>query len=52
MESKTLVQQASHNSKQQFSNSPDLTKAIIDAIEAHSTMSKPALDSSQVRKGL
>jgi hypothetical protein len=52
MESETLVEKASHNSKQQFSNSPDLRKAILDAIEAHSTMSKPALDSSQVRKGL
>jgi type I restriction enzyme R subunit len=55
-ESETLVQQATHNSKQQFSNSPSLTQAILDAIidafEAHSTMSKQALDSSQVRDGL
>lgn len=56
MESETLVQQASHNSKEQFSNSPDLTQAILDAIidafEAHSTMSKQALDSEEVRAGL
>lgn len=56
MESQTLVQQATHNSKEQFSNSPDLTKAILDAVidafEAHSTMSKQALDSAKVREGL
>lgn len=56
MESETLVQQANHNSKEQFSNSPALTQAIldavIDALEAHSTMSKQALDSPQVRDGL
>ncbi|MFN3723668.1 MAG: type I restriction endonuclease subunit R [Paracoccaceae bacterium] len=55
-ESETLVQQAANNSKEQFSNSPALTQAILDAIidafEAHSTMSKQALDSSQVRDGL
>ncbi|WP_305250049.1 type I restriction endonuclease subunit R [Pseudotabrizicola sp.] len=56
MESETLVQQATHNSKQQFSNSPTLTQAILDAVidafEAHSTMSKQALDSATVRDGL
>jgi len=56
MESETLVRQANQNSKEQFSNSPDLTKAIVDAIidafEAHSTMSKQALDSPQIREGL
>ena len=55
-ESETLAQQAANNSKEQFSNSPALTQvildAIIDAFEAHSTMSKQALDSSQVRDGL
>jgi type I restriction enzyme R subunit len=55
-ESETLVQQATHNSKEQFSNSPALTQAILDAIidafEAHSTMSKQALDSARVREGL
>jgi type I restriction enzyme R subunit len=51
-ESETLVQQATHNSKEQFSNSPALTQAIIDAFEAHSTMSEQALVSAQVRDGL
>lgn len=55
-ESETLIQQATQNSKEQFSNSPALTQAILDAIidafEAHSAMSKQALDSLQVREGL
>ena len=44
------------NSKQQFADSPDLTGAILDAImdafDAHSVMSKQALDSEHVRSGL
>ncbi len=56
LESDLLVQQAMNNSKEQFSNSPDLTSelmnAIIDAFEAHGTMSKQALDSEKVRQGL
>ena len=56
MESETLRQQAQHNTKEQFSNSPDLTKgimnAVIDALAAHSTMSQQALDSERVREGL
>lgn len=56
LESETLVQQAQSNSKEQFSNSPALTKAILDAVieafEAHSTMSKQALESPKVREGL
>lgn len=56
MESETLAQQAAHNSKEQFSNSPALTQAILDAVidafEAHSTMSKQALDSANIREGL
>ncbi len=55
-ESQTLVQQAANNSKEQFSNSPDLTHAILnavmDAFEAHTNMSKQALDSETVRVGL
>ncbi len=55
MESQTLVQQANQNSKEQFSNSPALTQAILDAIidafEANTTMSKQAPDSEQVRDG-
>ena len=56
LESKTLVQQASNNTKEQFANSPDLSKeimnAIMDAFAAHSTMSKQALESERVRSGL
>ena len=55
-ESQTLVQQAANNSKEQFSNSPDLTNAILnavmDAFDAHTKMSKQALDSEIVRVGL
>ena len=56
LESEILVQQAANNTKEQFANSPDLASelmnAIIDAFEAHSTMSKQALDSEKVRHGL
>jgi type I restriction enzyme R subunit len=56
LESDILVQQAANNTKEQFSNSPDLSNelmnAIIDAFEAHSAMSKQALDSEKVRSGL
>jgi type I restriction enzyme R subunit len=56
LESHTLVQQATNNSKEQFANSPDLAKgildAIMDALSAHNTMSKQALDSDKVRSGL
>lgn len=56
LESETLVQQAAHNSKEQFSSSPALkqaiTNAIIDAFDAHSAMSKQALDSYEIREGL
>jgi len=56
LESKTLVQQAANNTKEQFANSPDLSSelmnAIIDAFTAHSSMSKQALDSEGVRNGL
>lgn len=56
LESQILVKQAASNTKEQFANSPDLSSelmnAIIDAFAAHSTMSKQALDSEQVRSGL
>ena len=56
LESELLMQQAMNNSKEQFSNSPDLASelmnAIIEAFEAHGTMSKQALDSEKVRQGL
>lgn len=56
LESETLVQQAANNTKEQFSNSPDLSSellnAIMDALAAHNTMSKQALESERVRAGL
>lgn len=56
LENETLVQQAMSNSKEQFANSPDLKDAllhaIMDALEAHNTMSTQALGSEQVREGL
>jgi type I restriction enzyme, R subunit len=56
LENETLVHQAASNSKEQFANSPDLKDAllhaIMDALEAHSTMSTQALGSARVREGL
>lgn len=56
LESKELVLQANNNTKAQFANSPTLSKeimnAVMDALAAHSTMSKQAIDSEKVREGL
>ncbi|CAN7252299.1 DEAD/DEAH box helicase family protein [Pseudorhodoferax sp. LjRoot39] len=56
LENETLAQQAASNSKDQFANSPDLRRALMDAIidtfEAHQTMSSQALGSERVRDGL
>ena len=56
LESKELIVQASNNTKAQFTNSPTLTaeimNAVMDALAAHSTMSRQALDSERVREGL
>jgi type I restriction enzyme R subunit len=56
LENETLMQQANSNSKEQFANSPDLSKALMDAIieafEAHQAMSSQALGSERVRAGL
>jgi len=56
MESDLLRQQAVNNTKEQFANSPDLANeilnAVMDALTAHTTMSKQALDSERVRTGL
>jgi len=56
LESVMLQQQAANNSKEQFANSPDLSKALLEAVmdslEAHSLMSKQVLDSEIVRNGL
>ncbi|MCS3497479.1 type I restriction enzyme R subunit [Bradyrhizobium japonicum] len=56
LESHELIVQAANNTKAQFSNSPTLSKeimnAVMDAFAAHSTMSKQAIDSERVREGL
>lgn len=56
LESATLQKQASNNSKEQFAGSPDLMKelesAIIDALDAHTSMSTKALNSPDVKKGM
>lgn len=56
MESELLAEQAANNTKEQFANSPDLASeilnAIMDALEAHTVMSRQALESEKVRHGL
>jgi type I restriction enzyme R subunit len=56
LESEELVTQARNNSKSQFAASPtlddQLMNAIMDALAAHQSMSKQALDSAKVRAGL
>ncbi|KXV74008.1 type I restriction endonuclease subunit R [Acetobacter malorum] len=56
LENGVLMQQAASNSKEQFANSPDLKKAllsaIMDALDAHKTMSMQALGSDRVQEGL
>jgi type I restriction enzyme R subunit len=56
MENETLQEQAANNSKQQFEQSPSLDKAqwdaILDAMAAHENMSRQALNSEKVFKGL
>lgn len=56
LENETLIQQAANNSKEQFANSPDLSQAlmhaIMDALDAHTTMSSQALESENRREGL
>ena len=56
MESQVLIQQAANNSKEQFANSPDLKRelvnAIISALDAHTEMSSQALGADAVQQGL
>jgi type I restriction enzyme R subunit len=56
LESTTLQQQASANSKEQFGSSPDLGTALMDAIisalDAHQSMSSQALGSESIRAGM
>ncbi len=56
LESEVLTQQASNNSKEQFSNSPDIhhemINAFMDSQAAHIVMSQQALGSERVRDGI
>lgn len=56
MESTVLRQQAQSNSKEQFSNSPDLQKELIDAVinsmDAQTELSTRALNSPEILAGL
>lgn len=56
LESETLRKQAANNSKQQFAGSPDLMSelesAVIEALDAHNSMSTKALNSDLVKKGM
>jgi type I restriction enzyme R subunit len=56
LENDMLMRQAASNTKEQFANSPDIGKALMDSIidtfEAHQTMSSQALGSERVRDGL
>lgn len=56
LESSTLRLQAQNNTKEQFGSSPDLPKelqnAVMDALAAHATLSKQALGSEKVQRGL
>ena len=53
LESSTLRAQAAANTREQFANSPtlqdELMNAIMDAMAAHQTMSKQALNSDMIR---
>ena len=56
LESTILQKQAAGNSKEQFSNSPDLTteimNAIMDAMDVQSELSSKALNSDEIRESL
>jgi type I restriction enzyme R subunit len=56
LESETLRQQATNNTKEQFANSPDLKtellNAIMGALDAHTSMSTLALNSPTVQSGM
>jgi type I restriction enzyme R subunit len=56
LESETLRQQATNNTKEQFANSPDLKtellNAIMGALDAHTSMSTQALNSETVQRGM
>lgn len=56
LESPMLAQQAANNTKEQFDTSPDLMpavqNAVIEALDAHTSMSTQALNSEAVMSGI
>jgi len=56
MESEKLAEQAVNNTKEQFAASPDLASeimnAVMDALTAHTAMSKQALESEKLRSDM
>jgi len=56
LESNVLQKQAANNSKEQFANSPDLKRelvnAVIDSMDVQSELSTRALNSTQIQEGL
>ncbi len=56
LESETLQTQAASNSKEQFANSPDLKRELVNAIiaslDAHTDLSTKALSSELIQQGL
>jgi type I restriction enzyme R subunit len=56
LESPTLQKQAANNSKEQFANSPDLKRELVNAIiaslDAHTELSSKALSSELIQQGL
>jgi type I restriction enzyme R subunit len=56
LESETLRQQAANNTKEQFSNSPDLNKEVQNAtmasLDAHTTMATHVLNSPAAQKAM
>ena len=55
-ESEKLAEQAMNNTKEQFAASPDLANeimnAVMDALAAHTVMSKQALESGKLRQDM
>ena len=56
LESEVLQKQAANNSKEQFTNSPDLPSeiltALIDSMDAQTEVSTQAINSTEIRDGL
>lgn len=56
LQSETLIQQATSNTKEQFANSPDLRKSIVDAaidvMDAYQALSQQVLASAKVQDEL